>query len=167
MNAKELVQCIDYIFWAHSQKPTKPSKAVRKWDGRTSYGVHPTWCAMTLLTETSLPEDLRVRGAQALLLHDVLEDTTAGLPEGLDPEVATLVEGMTFASSEEEMELVWSRSGEVKLLKLYDKTSNMLDANWMSAEKRTRYGQYLLHLCDAVEPIYGPINIIRLAKAVI
>ena len=161
-----LLPLINYSFTAHTEKPIKPSKAVRKWDGRTPYAVHPLWCATTLLTETSLPEDLRMRGAKALLLHDVLEDTTAGLPEGLEPQVVSLVEGMTFASSEEEMEQVWSRSDEVKLLKLYDKTSNLLDANWMPPEKRIRYVAYLLKLCDAVEPVYGQLNIIHMAKAV-
>ena len=162
----DLLQLVAYAWSAHADLPTKPSKAVRKWDGRTPYAIHPLWFAMTLLTEVTLPEDLRMRGARALLLHDVLEDTTAGSPLGLDPQVVSLVEGMTFASSDEEMEQVWSRSDEVKLLKLYDKTSNLLDANWMSPEKRIRYRAYLLRLCDAVEPIYGSLNIITMAKAV-
>lgn len=166
MTAQELAGVIGYTLRAHAESPTKPSKAVRKWDGKTPYGIHPTWCAMTLLAETTLPEELREAGAQALLFHDILEDTTAGLPEGTSARVAELVEGMTFESSDEEMELVWSRSDEVKLLKLYDKVSNLLDGSWMSGEKRERYAGYLLRLCDAVEPIYGGLNIIRIARAI-
>lgn len=166
MTAQELAGLIGYSFRAHAEQPTKPSKAVRKWDGKTPYGIHPTWCAMTLLTETTLPEELRATGAQALLLHDILEDTTAGLPEGISAEVAKLVEGMTFASSDEEMELIWTRSQEIKLLKLYDKVSNLLDASWMSEEKRERYAAYLVRLCDDVEPRYGQLNIIRIARAI-
>lgn len=166
MTAQELAGFIGYSFAAHAEQPTKPSKAVRKWDGKTPYGIHPTWCAMTLLTETSLPEELRATGAQALLLHDVLEDTTAGLPQGTPDEVAKLVEGMTFASSDEEMELIWTRSQEIKLLKLYDKVSNLLDGSWMSKEKAERYAAYLLRLCDEVEPQYGKLNIIRIARAI-
>ena len=160
-----LLPLINYSFTAHAEKPTKPSKAVRKWDGRTPYAVHPLWCATTLLTETSLPEDLRMRGAKALLLHDVLEDTTAGLPEGLEPQVVSLVEGMTFASSEEEMEQVWSRSDEVKLLKLYDKISNLLDGSWMSHEKKGRYVAYTKRLLGEVERDYGLLNIVRIARS--
>lgn len=166
MTAQDLAGFIGYSFRAHAEQPTKPSKAVRKWDGKTPYGIHPTWCAMTLLTETTLPEEIRVTGAQALLLHDVLEDTTAGLPEGTPTEVIKLVEGMTFVSSDEEMELIWTRSQEVKLLKLYDKVSNLLDGSWMSQEKRERYAAYLVALCDDVEPHYGQLNIMRIARAI-
>lgn len=153
-------------FLAHADAPTKPSKAVRKWDNKTPYGIHPTWCAMTILTETILSEELRVIGAQALLFHDVLEDTTAELPEIIPPKVVQLVKEMTFASSDEEMELIWSRSKEAMLLKLYDKVSNLLDGSWMSVEKRARYADYLSRLCDAVEPHYGNLNIIRIARAI-
>lgn len=163
---KNLVGWIAYTFFAHGEKALKPSKAVRKWDETTPYGIHPTWCAMTLLTETTLPEELRVTGAQALLFHDILEDTTVGLPSGTPHEVVELVEGMTFASSDEEMELIWTRSREIKLLKLYDKTSNLLDAAWMSEEKRTRYAAYLAKLCDEIEPLYGRLNIIQIARAI-
>lgn len=167
MTAKELAGLISYSFRAHAEQSTKPSKTVRKWDGRTPYGIHPTWCAMTILTETILPEELRVTGAQALLLHDVLEDTTAGLPEDTPAEVTKLVEEMTFASSDEEMELIWTRSQEVKLLKLYDKVSNLLDGSWMSREKRERYATYIIALCDDVEPHYGQLNIMRIARAIV
>jgi (p)ppGpp synthase/HD superfamily hydrolase len=157
---------ISFAVDAHRDSATKPSKAVRKWDGKTPYGIHPTWCAMTLLTETTISEELRITGAQALLLHDVLEDTTAVLPEGTPAAVRKLVEEMTFEGSDEEMEHIWSRSLECKLLKLYDKVSNLLDAAWMTAEKRSRYAAYLAKLCDAVEPTYGRLNIIRIARAI-
>ena len=163
---EKLLDLIGFVFRAHSEGATKPSKAVRKWDGRTPYATHPVWCAMTLLTETTLPESLRQRGAAALLLHDVLEDTTFGLPEGTPEDVRALVDEMTFESSDEEMKQIWSKSNEVKLLKLYDKTSNLLDGVWMSPEKRGRYMVYLLQLCESVQPIYGELNIIRIARAV-
>lgn len=163
---EKLLDLISYSFRAHSEGASKPSKAFRKWDGRTPYGIHPTWCAMTFLTETTLPHDLRQRGTAALLLHDVLEDTTFGLPEGMPEDVRRLVNEMTFESSDEEMELIWSRSNEVRLLKLYDKTSNLLDAIWMSQEKKTKYTAYLLRLCETVQPLYGELNIIRIARAI-
>ncbi len=162
-----LASLVSFIFQAHQDHATKPSKAVRKWDGKTPYGVHPTWCAMTLLTETSLSEEIRVIGSQALLLHDVLEDTTEDLPPGTSERVSALVAEMTFESSDEEMEKVWTRSRECKLLKLYDKTSNLLDGAWMSAEKRGRYVAYTLRLAEEVEQHFGAeLNILKIARAV-
>lgn len=166
MDAKEIAELINYIFATHAEKPTKPSKSLRKWDGKTPYGIHPAWCAMTLLHETELPEALRITGAQALLLHDVLEDTTAGLPQGCPAEVEKLVREMTFASSDEEMVEIWSRSKETILLKLYDKVSNLLDGAWMPKEKRARYSAYTMRLADEVEKTYGTLNIVRIARAI-
>ena len=166
MDAKQIVEGINYSFSAHAEQPTKASKAVRKWDGTTPYGVHPTWCAMTLLQEPMLPEAIRERGYQTLLFHDLLEDTTAGLPEGTALEVRELVEGMTFASSDEEMEKVWERTAEVRLLKLYDKVSNLLDGVWMTSEKLERYRAYTRRLADDVESNFGSLNIVRIARAI-
>lgn len=161
-----LLSLISFVFTAHGNQATKPSKSVRKWDGRTPYAVHPVWCATTILTEAALPEELRIRGSQVLLLHDVLEDTTAGLPEGLSVEVIDLVNNMTFESSEQEMEMVWDRSSEVRLLKVYDKVSNLLDGSWMSKEKRDKYVAYTLRLTQDVEKDFGPLNITRIARSI-
>ncbi len=166
MNAHQLASLIAQSITGHADYATKPSKAIRKWDGKTPYGIHPVWCAMTVLTETSLPEDLRVRIAQALLFHDFLEDTTAKLPDMLTDGVRELVDEMTFESSAVEMQEVWSRSAEAKLAKVYDKTSNLLDGSWMTQEKRAQYADYLLRLCEVVEKAYGPLNIITIARAI-
>lgn len=160
---------ITYTFHAHATKSRMPTKAFRKWDGKTPYAIHPSWCALTLLTETTLSEELRTNGAQALLFLDLLEDTTfteEELREHVSSAVVELVNGMTFESSDEEMRMVWSRSKEVKLLKVYDKVSNLLDGSWMSAEKRERYAAYLLRLCDEVEAEFGQLNITRIARAI-
>ena len=151
---------------AHS-RPIKPSKAVRKWDGQTPYSVHPIWCAMMILHETALPEDIRADGSQALLFHDVLEDTLAELPDYLSARVKELVSDMTFESSDEEMVKVWDKSIEVKLLKLYDKVSNLMDSSWMSEQKLKRYQEYTLKLAREVEMAYGMLNIIKLAESII
>lgn len=145
----------------------KPSKAVRKWDGQTPYSVHPIWCAMMILHETALPEDIRVDGSQALLFHDVIEDTLAELPAYLSERVKKLVADMTFESSDEEMLKVWDKPIEVKLFKLYDKVSNLMDASWMSEQKLKRYQEYTLKLAREVETVYGKLNIIKLAESII
>lgn len=169
MIAQRLVYLIRFCFEAHADRWKHPAKAYRKWDNRTPYGIHPTWCALTLLTETTLPIALRMHGVIALLFHDLLEDTTVTEEELLQytsSDVVELVIGMTFKSAEEEMETVWSRPKEIRLLKVYDKVSNLLDGCWMSPEKRKRYAAYLLRLCDDVETEYGQLNITRIARAI-
>ncbi len=157
------------IFWTiiwHGNRAKKPSKAFRKWDGKTPYGIHPAWCAMTLLHETTLPEEVRNIGYQALLYHDILEDTDAKLPEDFPNEASKLVEEMTFESSDIEMVEIWSKSKEAKLLKLYDKVSNLLDGAWMSAEKRAKYSWYTLRLADEVGKNFGQLNIVKIARVI-
>ena len=156
---------ITYIIQAHRDYPQKPSNAYRKWDGKTPYYIHPLWCAATLAAETTLDEKTREEGVQALLYHDLLEDTTKLLPNWLSSRVKTIIEQMTFEQgSAQEMQEIWNKPDEIKLYKLYDKVSNLLDGNWMSPEKKKQYRAYTQRLCDEVEKIYGQLNITQLAK---
>jgi len=161
------LQDIAYAADAHSSYAKKPSKATRKWDGKTPYAVHPIWCASTIATETMLEERVRNEGIQALLYHDVIEDTTRPIPEHLCERVRQHILDMTFENSDVEMEQIWSKPIEIKLYKLYDKVSNLLDGSWMSSEKRTRYENYTKKLCDEVESHYGELNITRIARSII
>lgn len=166
MNALKFAEIMSFVIRAHDAQARANHKRFRKWDGSSPYAIHPIWCAMTILTETSLSEDLRRDGAQALLLHDVLEDTTATLPP-VSERVRALVTEMTFKNSQEEMELIWTRSKECLLLKLYDKVSNLLDGSWMDARKRAVYIAYTGRLMSEVERHYGTdLNILRMARAV-
>ncbi len=166
INHLTLSNLIVYSIQAHALFPKKPSKAFRKWDGQTPYAAHSIWCATTILTESRLPEDLKTDGAEALLLHDVPEDTTLGLPEGLSERVIRLIEEMTFESSEQEMEDIWSKSREARLLKLYDKVSNLLDGGWMDSRKAAKYREYTRKLSEDVERNYGKLNIVRIAESI-
>ena len=165
MDKRDFVWVLD----AHDDYARKPKNAVRKWDGKTPYHIHPTWCFTTIQTETSLQEEFRLDGALALLYHDVLEDTNRGLPPWLSEHVVSLVQDMTFhGGSQEEMERIWEKSAEVRLLKLYDKVSNLLDGVWMSTEKRAKYEEYTLKLCVDVETNFGAeLNITRIARAIL
>ena len=78
--SEELETSINHAILAHSKCPKTPKDATRFWDKTTPYVIHPIWSAMTLLTETSLSEEIRLTGYQALLWHDTLEDTTLPLP---------------------------------------------------------------------------------------
>lgn len=165
MTEEGLARLIDFALTAHARQPVKPSKAYRKWDGRTPYSIHPIWCAMTLLHETALPEKLRYAGAEALILHDILEDTTANLPDGTSEDVRSLVQDMTFASTDDEMRLIWMYEPFVRLLKLYDKVSNLMDGAWMSKERREEYVAYTKKLADDAKANFGKLDIVKIAYA--
>jgi len=116
----DLKKHINYIINAHTLYPKTARNKSRYWDKKTPYYIHPIWCAMTILTETSLPKNLRENGAIALLYHDVLEDTNAKLPKSLNKKIKSYVEQLTFYKGfEEEKKLLLDKTIEIKLLKLY------------------------------------------------
>lgn len=162
----QLLMGIQHAIEAHSQHPKTPQDAIRLWDQTTPYVIHPIWCAMTLLAETRLSDEIRYNGYLALLWHDILEDTNLPLPADTDEEVARLVQEMTFTSFREEREKIWGCRDVVKLLKLYDKVSNHLDARWMKDEKWNQMVTYTLQLRNFVLETYGELNIVRFANAV-
>lgn len=164
--SEELVQAIMHANLAHSTYGNSPQDAIRFHDRLTPYLVHPLWCAASLLQEATLPLKLRKIGYVALLWHDTLEDTTLKLPEGTLPEIKKFVEDMSFASFDDERIELWSRSPEIKLFKLYDKVSNLLDANWMKVEKLNMYVEHTLRLARDVEQNFGLLNIVKMAKAI-
>ena len=164
--ARQMASGIEHAIRAHSDHPKQPGDAVRYHDHLTPYVVHPIWCAMTLLTEMQLSLALRVRGYQALLWHDVLEDTDLQLPEETAADVAELVDEMTYASFREERERIWEKSEEARLLKAYDKVSNLLDGGWMKNEKWNTHVEYTERLLSFVAKRYGDLNIVRIGHAV-
>lgn len=163
--AHKLARRISFALTTHATHARKLRNATRLWDKCTPYGVHPTWCAMTILQETDLPEDIRLDGYQALLLHDILEDTTASLPEDTSLEVRALVRGMTFEGIDQERDQVWSRGKEIVLLKLYDKVSNLLEGKTMYPDRRILYLAYTRRLIAEVRKAYGELNIVAIAEA--
>ena len=176
---------IEYVMDAHSGHPKRPfklakelhdknpgesykvslSRAFRKFDGKTPFYIHPIWCATTIATETKLDETVRNEGIMALLYHDLLEDTTKELPEWLSPRIEYLVKEMTFEDgSKQEMEEIWNKPNEVKLYKLYDKVSNLLDGSWMDETKRKNYENYTGKLCEEIKKMCGDLNIVKMGE---
>jgi hypothetical protein len=100
------------------------------------------------------------------LWHDTLEDTKLPLPENTAAEVANLVHEMTFQSFGDEQDKIWNCRDVVKLLKLYDKVSIVLDAVWMKDEKWNHLVDYTLKLRQFVLETYGDLNITKIAGAV-
>ena len=156
----------------HANHPKKGN--TRNWDKRTPYSIHPLWCTTTFLQETKLSGDAKRRRTQcalALIFHDFREDTTATLPTWLPRGVLSLIDYMTFSgevgSTAIEIRQIWSRPKIIRLLKLYDKVSNLLDGIWMPDEKwNEQYVPYVLKLASDVEKNYGDLNIVRIARAV-
>lgn len=158
---------IENVFIAHQKMANTGDDAVRFWDGKTPYAIHPVWCGLTMLTETSLPNDVRDNGALALFYHDVLEDTKMELPSDLPEHVVELIHDMTFAGFDEEKKLLFNKSDEVILLKLFDKTSNLMDAVWMGEARLADYCEFTKKILDYTIKIYGELNITAYAQAII
>lgn len=157
----DLGKYIQFIIQAHEG-------AIRGWDGETPYSIHPLWCSMTIYTETTLPKNIRDDGATILLFHDVIEDTSFSLPEGLSNSVLKGIKDMTFMEGmRQEMVEIWSKEPRIRLYKLYDKISNLLDSLWMSPEVKEIYMNYTSKLLVDVERNYGPLNIVKIAHAIL
>ena len=162
----QLSAAIQHAIRAHTYFPNTPRDAVRRWDGKTPYVIHPIWCAMTLLTETMLDETIRYSGAIVLLYHDTLEDTQLPLPTDTLPNIRRLVEEMSFASLDEEFQLLWQRSDTAKLLKLYDKVSQFFDGIWLSDSRWNQLVRHTRKLKHFAAATYGELNIVKISRAV-
>lgn len=141
-------------------------KLTRRFDNKTPYFIHPLWCAMTILSETNLPKDLKEIGALTLLYHDVLE-SDGKLPEFLPKKVKDYVKLMTYKHFSDEVEDKSNQLREIKLFRLYDKVSNILDSSWMTIDKKKQYIKYIKYLLKDVEENYPDLNIIKICKGVI
>lgn len=164
--SEDIIKAIQHAHTAHAQHGNTPDDSVRFHDHITPYIVHPIWCAASLLQEPLLPLALRQTGSIALLWHDTLEDTSLPLPDDTSLEVSLLVKGMSFTSFVEELTEIWNRPIEIKLLKLYDKVSNLLDGIWMKPEKWNIYVEHTLRLADEVELQFGELGIVKIARAI-
>ncbi|NCQ54623.1 hypothetical protein GW797_00075 [Candidatus Parcubacteria bacterium] len=140
---------------------------VRGWDMETPYAIHPLWCSMTIYSETTLPKQIRDEGAVVLLYHDILEDTKLNLPDNLTPDEVDGIIQMTFTGMTQEMVEVWNREPKIRLFKLYDKISNLLDSSWMTPEIIEIYTSYTKKLLEDVEQNFGQLNITRIARAIL
>jgi (p)ppGpp synthase/HD superfamily hydrolase len=94
ISSKQYKKLLDFAHSAY-QENNISNQAYRQ-DGKVPYINHPLWCATLLLADTEVPWEERELGFQALILHDVLEDTSLKLPEWINPAVQKIVEEMTF-----------------------------------------------------------------------
>ncbi|MEK7620065.1 MAG: hypothetical protein AAB413_02390 [Patescibacteria group bacterium] len=162
---KHYLELLAYVADAHQKKVLPTAKALRTFPSgeKNPYITHPLWCSMMLLLETQLPESIREPGALALLYHDILEDTSSPLPEGLPPKTVELINDMTYENFKQEVDAVLLKGPEVQLLKLYDKVATLYDG----ALRSFRYPEWLdftEKLIERVEEAYGELNIVLLGK---
>lgn len=167
VSPQEFRSLVDFIYQAHQEHVARPDHDTRQ-DGKVPYITHPLWCAMMLLNDKTISFEERRIGYQALLLHDVLEDTSLLLPDDLDPQVKKLVEDMTYTSWEEEKQGVMQKDVFLKLLKLLDKVSTMYDAETLSRpEKNPDWKAFTKQLLEDVRPKYGNSQVVAVAEAII
>lgn len=164
-----LEEHIDYAAKSHRNKANNPKKRYRKWDEETPYSIHPIWCAITILTETDLDKDTRKKGVITLLYHDIEEDTEADIPSYLPEEVKSLIKRMKFpGGTQQEREELMEEPDLIRLFKLYDKVSNMLDGIWYNEREDANFKEYIKpmvnRLIEDVRENYGELNIVKIAE---
>ena len=155
---EEFRSLVDYAYRAHQEHATKISPttgkiATMRQRGKVPFLIHPLWCALTLLHDTRVPWEDRRIGFQALLFHDVLEDTTLPLPDGLEPRAVALIGEMTCDTWEEEI-AIENKEPLFYLVKLIDKLSTTYEegvrpdpvrrAQWLELNRQllTRVREY-------------------------
>ena len=168
MDYRKFVNYITYIAEAHQEKLLPNAKAFRKFPsgGVNEYFTHPLWCSMMILLDTKLPDEIRNDGALALLFHDILEDTTVGMPVDLSEGVKTLIQDLTYDNFQEEVIRTLEKPPLIQLLRLYDKTATLYDGD-LNPKRYPEWIGFIEKLIVTVEKEYGELNIILLAKVLI
>ncbi len=175
IKAEEFKKYIDFAYKAYEENNITGQAYRQK--GKVPYLNHPLWCASMLLADTEVSWKEREIGAKALILHDVLEDTSLKLPDWVEPEVADTVKELTFESWEESMKEYPKKTSFIKLLLLYDKLSSMYErhiavsSRYSSEEERKRKRKMWKELTEKVikevEENYGNIRIVQIGKAIV
>lgn len=173
IKSKELKKYLDFAYSAY-QEHNITDQAYRQ-KGMVPYMIHPLWCAMLLITDTQIPLEQRELGFKALILHDVLEDTSLKLPKWVELEVKGIVKELTFESLEQALKEYDSKSPYIKLLMLYDELSSMYenhvgvnnDSEKKKQRKRKLWKEYTIRGIKEVEKEYGNIRIVQIGKAIV
>jgi hypothetical protein len=168
----ELKKYLDFAYSAY-QENNITDQAYRQ-DGKVPYIMHPLWCASMLIADTQIPYEQRELGFKALILHDVLEDTSLKLPDWVEPEVAETVKELTFENFDQAKKEYDNKSAFIKLLLLYDKLSSMYEnhvgihdkSEEAGVIKRKLWKEFTLKGIEEVEKEYGNIRIVQVGKAI-
>lgn len=163
IKSKELKRYLDFAYSAYQENNITGQEYRQK--GKVPYIMHPLWCASLLIADTQIPYEQRELGFKALILHDVLEDTSLKLPEWVEPEVKEIVQKLTFKSWEQAKREISKSPTFIKLLYLFDALSNMYE-NHVSEPKRAEWKKLTAGILKGVEQEYGNIRIVQIGKAI-
>jgi hypothetical protein len=174
ITAEEFKKYLDFAYAAYQENNiTNPDQTYRQ-DGKVPYMMHPLWCASMLITDTQVPWEQREIGFKALILHDVLEDTSLELPDWVSPEVKVAVKELTFDSQIQGLREYKNKKPFIKLLMLYDELSTMyedhvgvLNGAVMKKIKRKLWRNLVVRGLSEVEKEYGNIRIVQVGKAIV
>lgn len=172
ISSEEFKKYLDFAYSAY-QEHNNSGQAFRQ-NGKVPYMTHPLWAAMMLIADTQIPWEQRAIGFKALILHDVLEDTSLELPDWVEPKVKEIVQELTFESFEAGVKLYDNKSSYIKLLLLYDKLSSMYEKHVgitgkteeIRSAKRRLWKEFTLKGIKEVEKEYGNIRIVQVGKAI-
>lgn len=172
IKSEELKKYLDFAYSAY-QENNITNKTYRQ-KGNVPYIMHPLWCASMLIADTQIPYEQRELGFKALILHDVLEDTSLELPEWVESEVKDVVNELTFESFEQAKKEYAGKSTFIKLLLLYDELSSMYENHVginddldKAEKKRKDWKEFTIKGIKEVEKEYGNIRIVQVGKAII
>ena len=161
---KDFINRINHSYKGHQECNTKNDF---RQGGTVPFVVHPLWCAMMIVNDSGIPFEIKRVGYEVLLLHDVLEDTSLGLPKDVDPEVEKIIKEMTHDTWEEEQDLS-GKSDIVKLLKLYDKVATLYDETIRPDTQRRKEWITLIEvLMKEVEKLYPKARILSVARGLL
>ena len=161
---------LDFSYNAYQLKNTRGH--TYRQGGKIPYLTHPLWCSLIFLNDALIPFKLRNVGFETLLLHDVLEDTSAKLPNWVGKDVRKLVDEMTFSAPpgkdpwDEEKKVLLKKPAFIKLLKLVDKLASMYDLDVIPKNKKV-WKKITAQLLKDVEKRYGQIRVGQIGKAIL
>lgn len=174
ITAEEFKKYLDFAYLAYQENNISSPDQTYRQDGKVPYMMHPIWCASMLIADTQIPWKQREIGFKALILHDVLEDTSLALPDWVEPEVKEAVQAMTFEDHKQALKEYKNKTPFIKLLMLYDELSSMYenhvgvyDNAVMKKMKRKLWKEFTIKGIAEVEKEYGNIRIVQVGKAIV
>lgn len=161
---EELRKYLKFLLDAHEKHDTT-SKEIFRQKGRTPYPTHPIFAAQSVLVDRRVPWEERRLGYYALLLHDVLENTSLELPDWVEEEVKKRVELLTFneGTKEEKLRALETRPIYIKYLVLADTLSNMYEEH-ISEHNRDTVMKIVRYLIDELSEQYRDSTVVALVK---
>lgn len=159
-------QLIDFAYDAYQNKSKRDTLRQK---GKTPYITHPLFAASLLLADQRIPWEDRYYGYQILVLHDVIEDTTAEFPDWIDERVAEGVKELTFQDNitiDEKKEIVRNKNSFVKLLILCDTISNVYEEH-VGEIKRHVWKEMDIEILEDVRKVYGDVRVVEISEKIL